>query len=99
MDKTASQGRCRSHAYLKTTFPIKVTGLAPRGSYIETKLLSTSLFVAWCESPLQVIAIVPSTESLGTLSSFASLVLTPNFSWHMSGYLSSNDYMLPSLVN
>ena len=75
----ASQGRCQSHAFLKTIFPTKVTGLAtPRGSYIGAKLLSTSLFVAWCESPEKVIPGVSYTESQGSLRSFASLVFTPN---------------------
>ena len=45
----AAQGRCWSHTSLKTIFPTKVTELVTaRGSYIEAKLLSISLGVAFC---------------------------------------------------
>ena len=59
LGKTASQGRCRLHYSLKTIFPSNVNGLpTPRRLYIEAKLLSSSLFVTFCESPEKVTASV-----------------------------------------
>ena len=95
LGKTASQGRCRLQASLKTIFPTKVNGLpTPGGLYVEAKLLSTSISVAFCQSPEGVTARVFSTSSKESPCSFSAVVPPPTVPWHMFGYLLSTDYLL-----
>ena len=84
------------HMFLRTSSPIKVTGLAtPRRSYAKAKFFSTSLFVASFQSPKKVTAKVSSTFSQGSPSSFASFGFTSSCSLAYV-WLSSVNYLSAS---